>query len=103
MWSDSSQRLGKIEWLLNFSMLAQRNIRSSTEFIFRELLAYWVRTYSIGVESSKLKLSAISLRESTYVEYKGFQSLSLMLKSPVIIRTLFKFTLVFLRYFKANC
>ena len=38
-WLDGLYRSGKIEWLLNSSELAQRNIRSMTEFASLELSA----------------------------------------------------------------
>jgi len=59
----------------------------------------------MGVDSSRLKMLAISLRVFIYVEwygYKRFQSLSLILKFSIIIRTLFELISVFLRYFKVD-
>jgi len=67
---------------------------------------YQVRTWTTGDDSSKLKLSVISLNISVYVEwcgYEGSQSLFLILKSSVIIKMLFKLILVFFRYFKTYC
>jgi len=60
----------------------------------------------IGADNSRLKLSATFHSISAHIEWWGYnrsQSLSLILKSSVIIRTLFKFTSVSFRYFKAVC
>ena len=49
-------------------------MRLSTEFESWGLLVYYVSIWLIGVDSFKLKLSAISFRESVYLEqweYKG--------------------------------
>ena len=69
------------------------------------LSAYPVRTRLMGDNLSRLNKSAISSKWSVCIEWWGnkeSQSLSLMLKSPVIIMTLFRFALVSLRYFKAD-
>jgi len=81
-------------------------MRSRTELESQWLSAYHVRTWLTKVKSSKLKLSAISFKELVWCKwwgYKGFHLLSLILKSPIIIRMLFKFILVFLKYFKVDC
>ena len=60
----------------------------------------------IDDDSFKLKLSVISLSIFKYVEwcrYKEFQSLFLILKFLIIIKILFKLTLVFFKYFKVDC
>jgi len=95
-WSDRLWRSGEIMWLLNSSDPIQRNIRFSTEFKSWKLSAYWVNTRLMNVNSSKLKLSATFQSVSIYNEWWGYdrsQLLSLMLKSSIMIRTLFKFYL----------
>ena len=60
----------------------------------------------MGDDNSKLKLLVISLSVFICVEwckYKGSQLLSLILKSLIMIKTLFKFISVFFRYFKVVC
>ena len=65
---------------------------------------YLVEKNSVGLESSKQKesmiLKKVSLWEKWYGKF-GFQKLSLILKSFVMMRTLLILTSVFLRYFKA--
>jgi len=59
---------------------------------------------SVGLDSSKCKEFVTSIRISLWTEWykkSEFQLLSLILKSPVIMRILPILTLVFLRYFKA--
>ena len=73
-WSNRFWRSSKIMWLLNFSYLVLRNIRSSTEFKPWELSPYWVDTGLIGVDNFKSKLSATSWSMSTcnkWWEYGG--------------------------------
>ena len=60
----------------------------------------------MGSDSSKWKESAMSIRVSLWMEWcekLGSQLLSLILKSPVIIRILLILTSVSLRYFKVIC
>ena len=64
-----------------------------------------VGEFSRGLEMSKKDESATSKRESLWLEWKGklkFQILSLILKSPVIIMTLWMLDSVSFRYFKTN-
>jgi len=95
----------EIVYLLNSSVLAWENIKSITKFNSQELLIYLIRTCIIGINSSKLKKSVIFLRVSAFVEwyrYEGFQLLFLILKFPIIIKTLLKFIFVSFRYFKED-
>ena len=92
-------------WLLNSEEESHRKTRSKIELESWSLLEYLVGKSSVGLESSNWKESAISKRMSLWVEWYGkfrSQKLSLMLKSPVIIRTLLILTSVSLRYFKTN-
>ena len=85
---------------------AWRNMRSIPKFESWGLFAYYIETWIICIDNSRLKESAISLRVNTCIEwckYDGSQSLSLILKSSVTIRILFKFTSVSFRYFKVDC
>ena len=69
------------------------------------LSEYLVEKNSVGLERTNWNESAMSNRESLYEEWwgkYGSQKLSLMLKSPIMMRTLLILTSVFLRYFKAN-
>ena len=59
----------------------------------------------VGIERDKLNESANIIRSLLIEEWKGndeFHKLSLMLKSPVMRRTLLILTSVSLRYFKAE-
>jgi len=66
---------------------------------------YLVGQGLVGDERAKLKESAIIRRSSlmdTWWGKEGSHKLSLILKSPVMTRTLSMLTLVSLRYFKAE-
>ena len=59
----------------------------------------------VGDDSARSNKSAIKIKSSLIEEWKGedgSHKLSLMLKSPVMIRTWFILTSVSLRYFKAE-
>ena len=95
-----------MEWLSNSSELYLRNIRSMTKFELWSLSEYLVETELVGYDRPNKRESIISKSKSLWIElcrYKGSQKLSLMLKSPIIIRILGISTLVFLKYFKADC
>ena len=105
MWSEVRHQLGWIEWLSSSNELYQRNIRLMTEFESFALLEYLVGTWLMEINKFKLKESAIIRRSSLMDEWwekEGSYKLSQMLKLLVIIRFQM-FTLVFLRYFKAEC
>ena len=90
---------------MNSEEKGQRKTRSKTELESWSLLEYLVVKNSAGLEISNWKESAILKRVSLWAEWYGklgVQKLSLMLKSPVMIRTLLMLTSVFLRYFKAD-
>ena len=77
-----------------------------TEFESHWLSEYLVRTWLVGIDSYKWKVSIMLIRVSLYREWNlklGSQLQSLMLKLPVMMRTLLILTSVSLRYFKANC
>jgi len=81
-------------------------MKSGTEFEFWGLSKYQVGTGLIGIDSSRWRLLATSQSIFVCIEWWGyevFQLLFLMLKFSIIIRTLFKFTLVFFIYFKVVC
>jgi len=56
-------------WGLNSSELAWRKFKLITELESLGLFAYFVRTYVIGVDSSRLKKSATFLRVLAYIEW----------------------------------
>jgi len=77
-----------------------------TEFASPAVLEYLVGYGLVGVDSARLNESAIMIRLSLIEEWWGKDrsyKLSLILKSPVIRRTLSMLTSVSLRYFKAEC
>ena len=83
----------------------QRKTRSKTEFEFWSLSENLVEKFLVDLEIARENKSAISKRMSLWTEWKGkFKSykLSLMLKSPAIMMTLWILVSVSLRYFRAN-
>ena len=67
---------------------------------------YLVGQGLVGVDRARLNESAIIIKSLLIEEWKGkdrSHKLSLILKSPVMRRTLSMLTSVFLRYFKAEC
>ena len=105
-WLDESLQLGWIKWLSNLLEPLQRNMRSMTEFESYSLSEYLVGTWLVGFDNSKLNESTIIRRSSLIEEWrgnKGSYKLLWILKSPIIIRRFWILTLVFLRYFKAEC
>ena len=79
--------------------------RSKTEFEFWSLSENLVGKFWVGLEMARENESAISKRMSLWTEWKEkfeSQRLSLMLKSPVIMMTLWILVSVSLRYLKAN-
>ena len=67
---------------------------------------YLVGTQLVGKDSSRLNKSAIVIRLSLITEWwgkDGSQILSLILKSPGMIKRFEIFTSVSLRYFKVEC
>jgi len=102
-WSDESQRSGWMKWLLTSVDLLHKNMRSITKFALVLESKYLVGTWLIGSKSSRLNKSAIVKRSLLKVEWwgkDGSQILSLILKSPVIIKRFKILTSVSLRYFK---
>ena len=80
-------------------------MRLMTEFELFALSKYLVETWLVGCEKDKSKASAMSTSKSLWTEwkeYEGFQLLSLILKSPVMTKTLWMFASVFFRYFEAD-
>ena len=76
-----------------------------TKFASPAVSEYLVGHGLIGIDKARLNKSAIIMRSSLMEEWWGIDrshKLSLILKSPVIRRTLSMFTSVFLRYFKAE-
>ena len=55
-------------WVLNPSEFVQRNIKLITKLKSLGLFIYFIGTYIIGVDSSRLKEIAISLRVSANIE-----------------------------------
>ena len=80
-------------------------MRSMTEFDSPVVSENLVSSGLVGIERDKLNESANIIRSLLIEEWKGndeFHKLSLMLKSPVMRRTLLILTSVSLRYFKAE-
>ena len=80
-------------------------MRSITEFASPAVLEYLVRQGLVGVDRARLSESTIIIKLSLIEEWNGkneSHKLSLILKSPVIMRTLSMLTSVSLRYFKAE-
>ena len=76
-----------------------------TKFNLPTVSEYLVGVGLVDINKSKLNKSAItnkSLLINRWWGKEGFQDWSLILKLPVIISKLLIFTLVFLRYFKAE-
>ena len=69
VWLDRLCKSSEIQWLLNSSESAQKNIRSSTELKSWRLSMYLVDTGLIGIDNSRLKPSAISLSISEYIKW----------------------------------
>ena len=104
-WSNERHQSGWIKWLLSSADPLQKNTRSITKLALPLVLEYLVGIGLVGSDKSKLKESAIIIRSSLIEEWWGknkSHKLSLILKSPVIMRRLLTFTLVFLRYFKTE-
>jgi len=81
-------------------------MRSITELDSPTISEYLVGQRLVGVDSARLKESAIITKSSLIKEWNGkdkSHKLFLMLKSPVIKRTLSMFTSVSFKYFKAVC
>jgi len=82
-----------------------RNIRSMVELASSIMSEYLVEQELVGDKRVKLKESVIIKRSSLMDEWwgkEGSYKLSLMLKSPVMTRTLSMLTSISLRYFKAK-
>ena len=76
-----------------------------TEFESFLLSEYLVGTWLVDLNIQRFIESTISVR-SLWMEWCGkleFQLLSLILKSPIIIKMLLILALVLFRYFKAVC
>jgi len=76
-----------------------------TEFASPVVSEYLVGQGLMGVDRARLNESAIVIKSSLIEEWNGkdeSHKLSLILKSPVIRRTLLMLTSVSLRYFKAE-
>ena len=85
--------------------LGHKKNKLITEFALLLLSEYWVETCWIGDERQRLKESTVSSKLSLWDKWKEnneFQILSLMLKSPVIIRTFWRLASVSLIYFKVD-
>jgi len=70
------------------------------------MLEYLVEHRLVGVDSVRLNKLAIMIKSSLIEEWwekDRSHKLSLILKSPVIRRTLSMLISVFLKYFKAEC
>jgi len=80
-------------------------MRSITEFASSAVSEYLVGQGLVGVNRARLNESAIIIKSSLIEKWNGkdkSHKLSLILKSPVIMRTLSMLTSVSLRYFKAK-
>ena len=93
-----------MEWVLISVDPLHKNIQSITEFDLVSESEYLVGTQLVGNDSSRLKESTIIIRSSLKDEWWGkneSQILSLILKSPVMIKRFEILISVSLRYFKA--
>ena len=80
-------------------------MRPITEFASPEISEYLVGQGLVGVDRARLNESAMIIKLSLIDKWNGKDEsykLSLILKSPVIMRTLSMLTSVSLRYFKAE-
>ena len=80
-------------------------MRLITEFASPAISEYLVGQGLVGVDRVRLSESAIIIKLSLIGEWNGkdeSHKLSLILKSPIIMRTLSMLTSVFLKYFKAE-
>ena len=69
-----------------------------------KVVCYLVETWTVVLDMHKFKELVISVSISLWTEWLGkreFQKLSLMLKSPDIMRTLLILASISLKYFKA--
>ena len=64
VWSDESQELERMEWLLSSLKLLQRNMRSMVELEPLSVSEYLVEAMLVGLDSFKLKESATVIRLS---------------------------------------
>jgi len=64
VWSDESQELGRMEWLLSSLEPLQRNMRSMVELELLSVSEYLVEAMLVGLDSFKLKESATVIRLS---------------------------------------
>jgi len=62
VWLEELLDSSKIKWLLISFESDWRNIRSITEWVPLELLAYWVGTWLTGKKSFRLKELATSMK-----------------------------------------
>jgi len=91
-WSEMSHQFGWMWWLSNFSNPYLRNMRSITKFELHSLSMYLVETQLVEMDKSRSKAFVTSKRISLWEEWKeyiGSYKLSWILKSSVIMRTLF--------------
>ena len=103
-WSEESQFSGEMWWLSSSGEPFCRNIRLRTEFASPDTSEYLVGQGLVAVDKVKLNELAIINKSSLIVEWwgkVGSHKLSLILKSPVMIRMLSIFTSVSFRCFKA--
>ena len=80
-------------------------MRLMVEFKSFALSEYLVGTWLVDLDRHRSIESTMSVRRLLWTEWKGkvgFQLLSLMLKLPAIIKILWIFASVSLRYFKAD-
>ena len=102
---DERCQLGWIKWLLSLFDLLWRNIRLITELAPLLVLEYLVGVRLVSINKSKLNKLAIIIRSLLIDKWQGkdrSHKLSLILKSPVMIKRLLMLTSVFLRYFNAE-
>jgi len=103
-WSYEYLYSGWIIWLLSSNKFCLRNIRLMTEFDSFISSEYLVGTWLVDLDKHKSIESAMSVRKSLWKEWYGknrSQILSLILKFPVIIKTLWILASISFRYFKA--
>ena len=67
-WSEGLQRSSEIIWLLNSSTFVQRNIEFKTKIYSNIKQELKQQTWTTGIDNSRLKLLAILLSISAYIE-----------------------------------
>ena len=96
-WSEENRFSGRMWWLSSSEEPLWKNIRSRIEFASPDVSEYLVGQELVGLDKNRLNESAMINKSSLMVEWwgnEGSYKQSLILKLPVIMRTLPIFTSV---------